>query len=87
MRVRATPATLCPRSLDARPRRRKETVLQRLFSTFPGHKLLFSKNKYIIENMANLHKLPARGAYVIALPLKIEKGGEAPARVVGLVRR
>lgn len=36
MRVGATPATLCPRSLDPRPRRRKETVLQRLFSTFPG---------------------------------------------------
>jgi len=62
-------------------------ALESLTSTFPGHKLLFSKNKYIIENIANVDKLPPKGAFVIALPLKIEKGYEAPARVIGLIAR
>lgn len=54
-------------------------------ASFPGHRLLFEANKYIIENIANVSKLPPKGAFVIALPLKIEKGAEAPARVIGLI--
>ncbi len=50
----------------------------------PVHRLILSKNKYIIENIANCDQLPAIGAYVIALPLKIN-ATEAPVRIVGLV--
>lgn len=60
-------------------------ALESLSSSFPGHKLLFEANKYIIENIANAEKLPPKGAFVIALPLKIEKGTEAPARIIGLI--
>ena len=54
-------------------------------STFPVHKLLLHAGKYIIENIANIEKLPPIGAYVIALPLKIHDAVEAPMRIVGLV--
>ena len=37
------------------------------------------------ENVANLDRLPATGAYVIALPMKIEGGSGGPLRIVGLV--
>lgn len=60
-------------------------ALESLTSSFPGHKLLMSANKYVIENIANCHRLPPKGAFVIALPLKIEKCSESPARVIGLV--
>jgi kynurenine formamidase len=60
-------------------------ALESLASSFPGHKRLFEHNRYIIENIANADKLPPKGAFVLALPLKIEKGEEAPARVVGLI--
>ncbi len=55
-------------------------------SDFPVHRLLFEGGKYIIENMANCSLLPPKGAYVIALPLKL-LGNEAPARVIGLIPR
>jgi kynurenine formamidase len=44
-------------------------------------------NIYIIENIANCQHLPPKGAFVMALPLKIEKCNEAPARVIGLVKK
>lgn len=54
-------------------------------TTFPVHKLLLKAGKYIIENIANIEKLPPTGAYVIALPLKIHGAVEAPMRIIGLV--
>ncbi len=53
--------------------------------SYPIHNLLFKAGKYIIENLTNLDSLPPKGGYIIALPLKIQKGGEAPARVIGLI--
>lgn len=53
--------------------------------SYPIHELLFKEGKYIIENMANCAFLPPRGAYIIALPLKVQKGGEAPARVIAII--
>ena len=50
----------------------------------PVHRIMLSNNKYIIENIANGDQLPPVGAYIIALPLKIEST-EAPVRIVGLV--
>lgn len=62
-------------------------ALEPLSSSFPGHKLLLGAGKYIIENIAHCDKLPPKGAYVIALPLKIQQGSEAPARVIGLISK
>ncbi|HEX8251986.1 MAG TPA: cyclase family protein [Thermoanaerobaculia bacterium] len=40
-----------------------------------------------LENVANLHLLPERGAWVIALPMKIENGSGAPLRIVAVLPR
>lgn len=53
--------------------------------SYPIHKMLFKKKKYIIENIANGNLLPPKGAYIIVLPLKVQNGGEAPARVIALI--
>ena len=55
-------------------------------SGFPVHQILLEKNCYIIENIANSDQLPATGAYILALPLKIEHGTEAPIRLVGILK-
>jgi len=56
-----------------------------LDTTFSVHQRILGAGKYIIENIANCHKMPAQGAYMIALPLNLEQGAEAPARIIGLV--
>ena len=38
-----------------------------------------------LENLTQLGKLPARGATLIALPMKIENGTGGPCRVVALL--
>lgn len=53
---------------------------------FPVHHLLLGANKYIIENIANANLLPAVGTEIIALPMKISDGTEAPLRIIGLVK-
>ncbi|PHQ80931.1 MAG: cyclase [Coxiella sp. (in: Bacteria)] len=53
-------------------------------SGFPVHKTLLGADKFIIENVANAHLLPPVGAYILALPLKIQNGTEAPIRLVGI---
>jgi kynurenine formamidase len=40
-----------------------------------------------LENIAHLDRLPARGAWVIALPMKIAGGSGGPVRIVGLISR
>lgn len=49
---------------------------------FRTHQILLGQNKPGFENVANLDKLPATGAYVIALPMKIGKGSGAPLRII-----
>jgi kynurenine formamidase len=39
------------------------------------------------ENIAHLETLPARGAWIIALPMKIARGSGGPLRIVALVPR
>ena len=53
-------------------------------SQFPIHKMFLGENKYLLENLANTHTLPARGAMTFALPMKVEAGTEAPVRVVAV---
>ncbi len=52
---------------------------------FPVHHLLLKKGKYIIENAANLNKVPDSGAWAVALPAKIQNGTEAPCRLIALI--
>lgn len=40
-----------------------------------------------LENVANLDRVPATGAWVIALPMKIGKGSGGPVRIVALLPR
>jgi kynurenine formamidase len=54
-------------------------------SSFPTHRVLFASNIPAFENVANLHRLPPRGSFVIALPMKIKGGSGGPLRIVALV--
>ena len=48
---------------------------------FESHRILCGGGKVIFENVANLDKLPARGSFVVALPMKIVGGSGAPLRI------
>jgi kynurenine formamidase len=52
---------------------------------FESHRILFEKNIPAFENVAALDKLPATGAYVMALPMKIKDGSGGPLRIVAWV--
>jgi kynurenine formamidase len=54
---------------------------------FPVHRLAAAQNVGGLENLTNLAALPATGATVLALPMKIEGGSGGPVRVVALVER
>ena len=55
--------------------------------TFLTHQILFAKNIYALENVANLDQLPATGYIVYALPMKIERGSGAPVRIVATMKQ
>ncbi|HMK88948.1 MAG TPA: cyclase family protein [Methylocystis sp.] len=48
------------------------------------HRIIAAANVGGIENLTNLDKLPATGATVVALPMKIAGGSGGPARVIAL---
>jgi len=52
---------------------------------FKTHQLLYAENILGFENVANLDKLPSKGAYIIALPMKIKDGTGAPLRIIAWV--
>jgi len=54
---------------------------------FQVHRIVAEANVPALENLTNLKALPHRGAYLIALPMKIEGGSGGPTRVVALVPR
>jgi kynurenine formamidase len=54
---------------------------------FNVHRTFLDAGKILIENVANLNKMPCVGAFVMALPLKVKDGTEAPMRLVGLIKR
>lgn len=54
-------------------------------STYQVHRRFFASNIPAFENVANLDKLPATGAFVIALPMKIGGGSGGPLRIVALL--
>lgn len=53
---------------------------------FESHCVLFAKNIPAFENVAGLDQLPATGAYVVALPMKIKDGSGGPLRIVAWVK-
>lgn len=52
---------------------------------YETHQILFAHNIPGFENLTNLDQLPATGAYVIALPMKIKDGSGAPLRIVAFL--
>jgi kynurenine formamidase len=53
--------------------------------TFDAHVALMSQNIPVFENVANLEQVPAKGARVFALPMKIKGGSGAPLRIVAFL--
>jgi kynurenine formamidase len=54
---------------------------------FMVHRIAAAANVAGFENLTNLQELPATGAIVIALPMKIEGGSGGPLRAIALVRK
>ncbi len=54
-------------------------------TTFEAHVALMTNNIPAFENVANLDQVPVKGAFIIALPMKIKGGSGAPLRIVAFV--
>ncbi len=52
---------------------------------YEAHQALFAANIPAFENVANMEELPATGAHVVALPMKIKNGSGGPLRIVALL--
>ena len=54
-------------------------------TTFASHVALYEQNIPGFENVSGLERLPAVGAFVMALPMKIAGGSGGPLRIVAFV--
>lgn len=52
---------------------------------FQTHRILYAQGIYGLENVANLERLPEKGALLIALPMKIKGGTGGPVRIVAVL--
>jgi kynurenine formamidase len=52
---------------------------------FRTHQVLNAAGIYGLENVANLDRLPAAGATVLALPMKIRNGTGGPVRIIAIL--
>ncbi len=52
---------------------------------FKAHQVLNGAGIYGLENVANLERVPAAGAWIIALPMKIGSGTGGPVRIVAVL--
>jgi kynurenine formamidase len=52
---------------------------------FPAHTFFHGAGKLGLASLANLDKLPPKGAILIAAPLKLVGGSGSPVRVLALV--
>lgn len=52
---------------------------------YPAHNMLHRDNCFGLASLANLDKLPPKGAILIAAPLKIARGTGSPIRALALV--
>jgi len=55
-------------------------------SLFESHVKLYEHNILGFENLANLDLLPAKGSWVIALPMKIKGGSGGPLRIAAFLQ-
>jgi kynurenine formamidase len=53
---------------------------------FKVHQILFAADKLALENIANLDQLPEAGAMLYVMPMMIEDGTGAPARVFAVLK-
>ena len=70
-------------SIDQSARHRHREY--RLRTTYESHQVFYARNIPAFENLTNLTRLPATGATVIALPMKIGGGSGAPLRAVAVL--
>jgi kynurenine formamidase len=54
-------------------------------TTFDTHQILYTKNVPAFENIGDMSVLPAKGFWVIAMPMKIAGGSGGPLRIAALV--
>ena len=54
---------------------------------FRVHRIAGASNVPGFENLTNLDRLPPKGATVIALPMKIERGSGGPLRAIAIIPR
>jgi kynurenine formamidase len=54
-------------------------------SVFETHRTLYAQNIAAFENLTALERLPATGAYLVALPMKIKGGSGAPLRAIAIL--
>lgn len=52
---------------------------------FIAHQILNGAGIYALENVANVGLLPATGATLVALPMKIREGTGAPTRIIAIL--
>ena len=52
---------------------------------FPVHQVMLGRGLYIVENVLNREDMPAVGAKIHIMPLKIKDGTESPIRLVAFV--
>jgi kynurenine formamidase len=52
---------------------------------YESHRALFANEIPAFENLTSLERLPRRGAFVVALPMKIGGGSGAPLRAIAIV--
>lgn len=55
--------------------------------TFPAHRVLAGANGYALENVAQMDRLPPRGAKIVALPMKIKGGTGGPVRILATLSK
>lgn len=53
---------------------------------FESHQILFAKNIPAFENVGDMGALPAKGFWVIAMPMKIGGGSGGPLRIAAIVK-
>jgi len=53
---------------------------------YQTHRVLYERDIPGFENLTNLDRLPATGAQIVALPMKIGGGSGAPLRAIAMIR-
>ena len=69
---------------DRRDRHRTASIDYGRATLFESHRILYERDVPAFENLTALDRLPATGAYVMALPMKIGGGSGAPLRAVAV---